>query len=117
MAFDGETFEPDRDTERLSSLLERVKTLMLDGQWRSLSAISERVSAPEASVSARLRDLRKPKFGEYRVERRHVGDGLFQYKLLAPVPPLAPVAPEPPEQLDGKLFDPAPCRPGMFDPD
>jgi len=41
------------------------------------------VQAPEASVSARLRDLRKAKFGGYRVERQRVreGRGLYHYRL------------------------------------
>lgn len=49
--------------------LTRVRTLMADGRWRTLREISRRVRAPEQSVSARLRDLRKPRHGRYIVAR------------------------------------------------
>ena len=35
---------------------------------------------PEASVSARLRDLRKKRFGSHIITRRYVSDGLWQYR-------------------------------------
>jgi hypothetical protein len=80
--FDGETYEHERDYDRLTSQLGRVRELMADGEWRTLAAISSIAGCPEASVSARLRDLRKPKFGGYTVERGYAGDGLWQYRLL-----------------------------------
>lgn len=82
--FGGETYEPERDGERLGRQLLRVKALMLDGEWRTLAEIGEHVGAPEASVSARLRDLRKPKFGGYVVNKRVRGEprsGLHEYRL------------------------------------
>lgn len=79
--FDGETYSRPRDHARLTSELHRVLNVMLDGSWRSLAAIAEVTGAPEASISARLRDLRKPKFGGYIVERRHVGNGLWHYRV------------------------------------
>jgi hypothetical protein len=81
--FDGTTFEPARDIERLTSQLIRVKELMLDGQWRSLPQIAAVVGGSEAGVSARLRDLRKPRNGAYTVNRRHVADGLHEYQVIA----------------------------------
>jgi hypothetical protein len=81
--FDGATFEPARDGERLTSQLIRVKELMLDGQWRSLPQIAAVVGGSEAGVSARLRDLRKPRNGAYTVNRRHVTDGLHEYQVIA----------------------------------
>ena len=86
MRFDG----PDltaQDTERLSSQLLRVEHLMRDGQWRSLAHIALRDGGSEAGVSARLRDLRKPRFGGWRVERqRSQYQSFFEYRLLPPVP-------------------------------
>lgn len=79
--FDGVTFNAKRDTSRLHAQLDSVRSLMFDGRWRTLSEIAEHVDAPEASVSARLRDLRKLKFGGYRVERQYVAQGLFQYRI------------------------------------
>ena len=82
MSFDGATFDAARDGERLASQLDRVKQLMADGEWRTLSQIVGAVGGTEASVSARLRDFRKHKFGGHDVQRRHVVRGLFQYRLV-----------------------------------
>ena len=84
--FDGATFEPSRDAERLTSQLEHVLNLMRDGRWRSLRQIAQSVQGSEASVSARLRDLRKPRFGGFTVERKYEGNGLYVYRVLAPRP-------------------------------
>jgi len=82
--FDGKTFEPERDQSRLKAQLDAVRSIMFDGRPHTLAEIAERVGAPEASVSARLRDLRKPKFGGYQIERSHVSRGLWQYRLAFP---------------------------------
>jgi hypothetical protein len=55
---------------------------MLDHQWHTLADLAT-TGDPEASVSARLRDLRKPKFGGFHIERRYVSAGLWAYRLLA----------------------------------
>lgn len=86
MRFDGDTFVSDRDGARLTAQLESVRELMIDGRPRTLSEIAEAVQAPEASVSARLRDLRKPRFGNYIVEREHIRRGLFRYTVKPPIP-------------------------------
>jgi hypothetical protein len=57
--FDGETYEPEQDRERLAGQLERVRELMLDGEWRTPAEMSAKLGAEWASISARLRDLRK----------------------------------------------------------
>lgn len=85
LKFDGATFDPETDCARLMSLLARVESLMRDGQWRTLSEISRITCGSEASVSARLRDLRKEKFGGHIVERRRRGPpeaGLWEYRLI-----------------------------------
>lgn len=82
--FDGPTFDPIHDAARLTGQLERVWTLMRDGQWRTLDEIVAVTGGTTASVSARLRDLRKPRFGGYTVARRARGDrqrGLFEYQV------------------------------------
>jgi hypothetical protein len=86
-AFDGATLEPERDGARLGQQLVAVSDLMRDGAWRTLAQISDATNCPEASVSARLRDLRKPKFGGFRVEREYVERGLFRYRVLTPFSP------------------------------
>lgn len=81
--FDGKTYEPKHDHQRLSNTMQAVKGLMLDGKWRTLSAIQRHCAKGTStqSVSARLRDLRKARFGGYTVERRRVDGGLFEYRV------------------------------------
>jgi hypothetical protein len=82
MTFDGETYEPEQDQVRLTGQMLRVYDYMKDGEWRTLRHISDACAGSEASVSARLRDLRKPRFGAYTVERRRIKGGLYQYRVL-----------------------------------
>lgn len=91
-AFHGDTFDPALDLIRLTTQLERVKALMSDQRWRSLQQIAQLVGGTEASVSARLRDLRKASYGSFQVERKRQGDprrGFFVYRVLDPVPVVA----------------------------
>jgi hypothetical protein len=80
-AFDGDTLDPDLDAARLRGQLERVRLLMLDGHWRTLSQIVLHVGSSEAGISARLRDLRKQKFGAYTVNGRRRPGGLWEYQV------------------------------------
>jgi hypothetical protein len=82
--FDGVTYDPERDRERLKTLLERVFAYMLDRRWHTLAEIMTYCGGSEASVSARLRDLRKPRFGSHGVERRRhaTRPGLWEYRLV-----------------------------------
>ena len=82
MNFDGETYDPVLDGKRLSTQLERVRAIMEDGRFHSLSELADRAGGSEASVSARLRDLRKSKFGSNDVERKRERGGLWLYRLL-----------------------------------
>jgi len=81
-AYDGATYDADRDGERLARQQRAVRAAMADGRWHTLSELSARLGYPEASVSARLRDLRKPKHGGHTVERRYHGNGLWCYRLI-----------------------------------
>ncbi|WP_156433875.1 hypothetical protein [Bradyrhizobium retamae] len=79
--FDGVTYDEAADGDRLTSQLDRVHQHMLDGNYHSLEAIVVKCGGTVASVSARLRDLRKDKFGKHTVERRRVAGGLHEYRL------------------------------------
>lgn len=78
--FNGPDLSKD-DEQRLVGQMKRVYDCMKDGQWRTLKQIAEITSAPEASVSAQLRNLRKPRFGGHVVERQNLGGGLYEYRL------------------------------------
>lgn len=79
---DGATYDHQRDGRRLAAQHHRVLAFMRSGQWVTLAAIAAHTKDPEASVSARLRDLRKPEFGSYRIDRRYVRRGLHEYRLV-----------------------------------
>lgn len=81
--FDGSTYDSERDGDRLGAQMAAVKALMSDRRWRTLSMIASRTGYPEASISARLRDLRKEKHGKYDVRRRYVENGIWEYVVLA----------------------------------
>lgn len=87
MNFDGATYDHARDSERLGDQMLAVYALMKDGEYRTLGQIAASTYSPESSVSARLRDLRKPRFGGHTVNRRYVGNGLYQYQLLVEARP------------------------------
>lgn len=79
--FDGATYEPEHDQKRLTGQLGRVYAMLQDGQWHTLKYLAYMVDASEAGTSARLRDLRKEKFGGHVIERRRVIGGLYEYRL------------------------------------
>jgi hypothetical protein len=82
MYFDGQTYDHERDSARLGDQMLAVFEVMKDGRPRTLAQISVITGAPEASVSARLRDLRKPRFGGYRIAREYISRGLFSYRMV-----------------------------------
>lgn len=73
----GQTFDVDRDEGRLALQYLRVRNLMIDGAWRTLAKISEITGDPQASVSARLRQMRS---AGYKVDRRYVSRGIWEYR-------------------------------------
>lgn len=81
--FDGRTYAAGRDGGRLAAQYTAVMRYMADQQWHTLAEIAEAVGAPEASVSARLRDARKKRNGGHVVERQYVSHGLWQYRMAS----------------------------------
>lgn len=88
MPFDGKTYNPALDKERLSTQLNRVYELLSDGEYWSLEELSDvsfntyKTVDSEAAISARIRDLRKAKFGEHKIESKRIRDGLWKYRLI-----------------------------------
>lgn len=80
----GKTFSRARDGERLSRQARAVWNVMRDKKWRTLPEIASVLEEPEQSISARLRDLRKPRFGGWNVERTYVANGVWAYRVLKP---------------------------------
>ena len=77
---DGEGAGKDK---RLATQLARVFTVLELGGWGwlTLAEIARRANAPEASVSARLRDLRKPRFGGWTIDHHYSEQSGHLYRL------------------------------------
>lgn len=83
-SFGGATFDQERDGERLSKQLSAVRDYCLKRDWVFLATMAKDLNYPPTSIpalSARLRDLRKPQFGGYMVEREYVDGGLWKYRV------------------------------------
>jgi len=78
--FDGSDVT-EADAPRLTGQLQRIYDYIKDGEWHTLQQIASTTGAPEASVSAQLRNLRKPRFGAHQITKTHVGEGLYLYRL------------------------------------
>jgi hypothetical protein len=82
--FNGSDYDREHDRPRLARQHERIRDLMRDGQWRTLSEIAVVTGDPAASISAQLRHLRKARFGSWIVAKRSRSDrerGLYEYRL------------------------------------
>lgn len=86
-AFDGATFVETRDGCRLRAQQALVALCLRDHDWwtfeRLQLALLARygVSTSQTGISARIRDLRKPRWGSHTIERRNMGAGLWEYRL------------------------------------
>jgi len=68
--------------KRLVDQKKRVFDFMKDAEWRTLQDIEDATGDPQASISAQLRHLRKERFGGHTVEKHHIKNGLYVYRLL-----------------------------------
>jgi hypothetical protein len=84
--FDGQTYDRPLDHARLSTTLARVYRALADGRPWTLAALSASVGCSEAGASARLRDLRKPKFRRLYpnggIVAARIAGGLWTYRML-----------------------------------
>ena len=80
--FDGHTYHAPRDQARLSGQLYAVSMILADYQWHTLEELADKTGASVASVSARIRDLRKTRFGGRTIDRKYFSNGLWRYRLV-----------------------------------
>jgi hypothetical protein len=95
LRFSGDDYVPELDAARLAGQIERVYSVLSDGDyWWTLDEIEREIRRrfdlhdPEPSISAQIRHLRKPRFGSHSIEKRRRGEetGLFEYRLVRPEP-------------------------------
>jgi hypothetical protein len=95
-SFAGAGYDPQFDHSRLALQVERVRVFMLRVEWQTLREIKTALEAahapcvfPESSISAQLRNLKKPPYS-YRLEKRRragvrgPGAGIWEYRLRPP---------------------------------
>ena len=83
--FDGPVYDPALDRTRLSGQIARVFRLMSDGQYKTLREIATATGDGEASISAQLRHLTKPKHGSHHKDKRRRGEetrGVWEYQVI-----------------------------------
>ena len=88
----GVTYDPALDGERLKKQLGRVFQVLSDHKWHSIEKIQDGCwwlrgkngKDSQAGISARIRDLRKPEYGGYKVEHKRIEGGLWMYRLVEP---------------------------------
>ena len=86
ITFDGHTYDPAIDRDRLTRALDLVLEALQSGGWWTLERLATYAKCSEAGASARLRDLRKARAGNHVIGRRRVSGGsLWEYKLMDPV--------------------------------
>lgn len=83
MPFDGETYSRQLDFDRLKGQLDRVREAMRRWpRWWTIAELRQVAGGSEAGISARIRDLRKEKFGGHRIERKRNDAGLWWYRMV-----------------------------------
>lgn len=81
------------DRERIDNQRARVSEFMFSlsrDEWVTLEEISAMTNFPEASISARLRDLRKKRYGAHDVQKRRREPGragVWEYRVVRRIPP------------------------------
>jgi hypothetical protein len=75
----GPTYVESRDGARIHHQMDAIHEYIRDGHWFTLDEVEDVLDYPQASISAQLRHLRKPQFGGHTIEKRYVGDGLWEY--------------------------------------
>lgn len=76
------TLIPSRDASRLARQLALVRAAMSDGQPHTLAELARAASCSTASASARVRDLRKPRYGAHTVSRTYIDNGVWEYAIV-----------------------------------
>lgn len=77
--FHGATYDPARDGIRLNRQLKLVHDVLCDGKRRTLREIAHEAGCPEASASARFRDLKRLGFP---MDKENLGGGLWVYFMV-----------------------------------
>ncbi len=87
--FDGVTIDPELDDGRLTTKVGKTYQAMRGGGGWKLSELAERIESTEAGASARIRDLRKPRWGGHVIEATRLPSNLWLYRMTSDYPLLS----------------------------
>ena len=86
---DQPTLFDERPAPTVGTLNSIVLEIIKDGRWRtpyelcSIILRDHKVMISDSSLTARLRDLRKGKYGNYDVEKQpRIGSRAYEYRLV-----------------------------------
>ena len=82
LRFSGVTYDPELDQYRLGTQLNDVWQHIRDGRWHYPEEMEDALGYRWASISARLRDFRKARFGAHNIERKRIRGGSWKYRLV-----------------------------------
>lgn len=57
--------------------IEVIKNILLDYQWHTLEELNRRSGIPEATISARIRELKRI----FNIEKRQIKNGKWEYRI------------------------------------
>jgi len=66
---------------KLQDALSRQFYIMLKGNWHRLHELADELGILETTVSANMRIFRRKTHGRHTVNKRYVGNGLWEYQL------------------------------------
>jgi len=81
LRFDGADVVHERDSPRLTTQLETIRRMMMNGRWWTVAELEYATGHPGTSISAQIRNLKKSRFGSWKVDRRYEGNGLYSFRL------------------------------------
>ena len=71
------------DFRRMDTQRSRLEWILTNhpGKWWTLRELGHMAVASETGISARLRDMRKDKYGGYDIQAENTGKGLWRYRI------------------------------------
>lgn len=67
---------------RKERYVEQCRLLMADGGWWSIPAMAAALGCSQTGASARIRDLRKERYGCHTIVKRLRPGGYFEYRMV-----------------------------------
>lgn len=69
------------------TLRSKVFDILKDGAWHSPYDMAQQLDTTAKAVSSRIRDLRLPEYGNYRIKAKRIEGNIFEYQMVNPPKP------------------------------